>query len=208
MTLFDNINKEEKNKILKHLNARMMFFKKSMTILSNVSNSNTLSYISSGQVHITRIDYYGNKTIISTLNEGDIFGPTMFSLNNNEIFIVAASDTEVIMFDYELLIAPSKSHILIQQRLIDNLFNKVVEFLNNSYERIQVLTKKTIRDKLLEYFKTLSHKRGSKKFKLPMSFVEIADYLAIDRSAMMREIKNLKEEGFIEIENKIVKIYF
>ena len=63
--------------------------------------------------------------------------------------------------------------------------------------RIELLSKKTIRDKLVSYFKILSENTFSKTFTLPLSLTDLADYLSIDRSAMMRELKTLKDEGFI-----------
>ena len=43
----------------------------------------------------------------------------------------------------------------------------------------------------------MSAKNFSKTFTLPFSLTDLADYLSIDRSAMMRELKNLKNEGII-----------
>ena len=73
--------------------------------------------------------------------------------------------------------------------------------MNNTVKlnmRIELLTKKNIRDKLLSYFNIISSKNFSKTFTLPFSLTDLADYLSIDRSAMMRELSHLKEEGFIE----------
>ena len=64
--------------------------------------------------------------------------------------------------------------------------------------RIELLTKKNIRDKLLTYFNILSTKNLSKTFRLPFTLTDLADYLSVDRSAMMRELSHLKQEGFIE----------
>ena len=65
-------------------------------------------------------------------------------------------------------------------------------------ELAEKLTKKNIRDKLLTYFNLLSTRKLSKTFSLPFSLTDLADYLSVDRSAMMRELSHLKEEGFIE----------
>ena len=71
--------------------------------------------------------------------------------------------------------------------------------------RIELLTKRSTRDKLLGYFSFLSSRNFSKHFELPFSLTDLADYLSVDRSAMMREIKLLKEDGFItKIGNQII----
>ena len=70
--------------------------------------------------------------------------------------------------------------------------------------RIELLTKRTIREKLLGYFSILSTRSFSKTFLLPFSLTDLADYLSIDRSAMMRELSTLKEDGIIKkVGNKI-----
>ena len=75
-------------------------------------------------------------------------------------------------------------------------------------ERIEILTKKTIRNRLLEYFTIMSNKHGTKFIYLPFNYTDLADYLAIDRCAMSRELKNLKEEGFIEIKGKRITLLY
>lgn len=74
--------------------------------------------------------------------------------------------------------------------------------------RIELLSKRTIREKLLGYFNIVSARNMSKTFKIPFSLTDLADYLSIDRSAMMREIKYLREDGFMEKSgNRITLLY-
>ena len=63
---------------------------------------------------------------------------------------------------------------------------------------ISILSQKTNRDKILSYFRILSQNSFSKTFTVPFSLTDLADYLSVDRSAMMREIKALKEDGIIK----------
>ena len=85
------------------------------------------------------------------------------------------------------------------------LLAKKVVVMNN---RIDVLTKKTIREKLLEYFRAEEKENLSKVFYLKLNYTELADYLGVDRSALMSELKNLKNEGFIETKQKRIKLNF
>lgn len=75
-------------------------------------------------------------------------------------------------------------------------------------ERIEILANKTIRNKLLAYFKITSKKSKSKIIYLPFNFSELADYLVVDRCAMSRELKNLKDDGLIEVEGKKIKLFY
>ena len=54
----------------------------------------------------------------------------------------------------------------------------------------------------------ISTRKLSKTFELPLSLTDLADYLSVDRSAMMRELKLLKEDGLVDkIGNRIILLY-
>ena len=90
--------------------------------------------------------------------------------------------------------------------IIQNMIQILAKKIYTQNERIEILTKRTIRDKLLEYFHTLAKKTSSKTIYLPFSYTDLADYLSIDRAAMMREIKNLKDDGIIYTNGKMIRI--
>ena len=89
-----------------------------------------------------------------------------------------------------------------------NLIRILAQQLSTKNERIELLTKRTTRDKLLEYFRMLSQKKGSRTFNIPMTFTELANYLSVDRSAMTREIGYLKQEGFIKTNSKRITLLY
>jgi len=208
VSLFDKIDKNDVNKMLKCFNAKKINYKKDRTILSNVSNTTKFGIILKGSANVIRVDYNGVRSIIERLEINSIFGGPLYSSFNNELSIVATTDSEILEFDYSHIISRCKKNCECHTKILDNMLqilaNKVVE--NN--EKILIMSKKSIREKLLEYFKTRAYKAGSKSFKMDFTLTDLADYLSIDRSAMMREIKNLKNDGFIEIINKRIYLYF
>ena len=74
--------------------------------------------------------------------------------------------------------------------------------------RIELLTKRSTRDKLLSYFSLISTRKLSKSFVLPFTLTDLADYLSVDRSAMMREIKLLKEDGLIQKNGNTITLLY
>ena len=206
MSIFDNIDLKDIEKLNKLLCAKRLFFKKDGIILSNINNISTLGVIVTGSASLIRVDYDGTRSIIENLETGDIFESKMFSSFNNELSIISNSNTEVILFDYDLIFSNYSKSYYYHIQFINNLLLIMINKLNNNYERIQVLTKKTIRDKLLEYFKVISIKKNNKTFTLPMNYGELALYLSVNRSALMRELKCLKDEKIIKINNKKITL--
>jgi CRP-like cAMP-binding protein len=72
---------------------------------------------------------------------------------------------------------------------------------------VDVLSRRSIREKLLCYFRQLADEAGSDTFTLPFSLSTLADYIATDRSAMMRELKRLREEGVIRSDGRKFTLY-
>ena len=184
-------------------------FSKGETITTYIEKRNQLCILVSGEADLIRYDFNGNKTIIGNFTDNDIFGEALYPANtNNELFVQARKDSTVIFLIYDNIINPCRSdcdfHEEFSSKLQLLMMNKIIS-LNT---RIELLTKKNIRDKLLSYFQLITSKNLSKTFFVPFSLTDLADYLSVDRSAMMRELSHLKEEGFIKKKgNKITLLY-
>lgn len=203
--LFYNITNTEKEKILSFLEANTMKFKKNTTILSNQKNENIIGIIIEGNIEIIKTDYNGNKNIIEDLYDGAIFGTTMSSIKNNEYSLITKEDTTISIIYFDAIINNSLNYKYFNQ-FLKNLLCIMLDKISINNNRIEILTNKTIRNKLLVYFKQISKKNKSKIIYLPYNYTDLADYLAIDRSAMYRELKNLKEEGLIQIKDKRITL--
>lgn len=67
-------------------------------------------------------------------------------------------------------------------------------------EKLEVVSKKTLRRKILTYLSFQAEEQGSKTITLPLSRTELADYLCADRTAVSRELARMKEEGTIDFD--------
>lgn len=203
--LFENIDFKHQEKILKSLEANTYTYKKDSIILDKIKDENIIGIVITGYLHIIKTDYNGNVTIIEKLEENSIFGSMFSNISNSEFQIVTKEDSKIIIIDYDQITNiqnNSPYYIKFIQNLLKIIFTKIEE----KNDRIEILTEKTIRNKLLKYFQIISKKNGSKNIYLPFTLTELAEYIAVDRSAMSRELKNLKDDNIIEINNKVIKI--
>ena len=174
-------------------------FKKDEIITTYIEKRNQICILISGSADLVRYDSNGNKSIIEHFSKNDIFGELFYTVAvNNELFVKARKNCEVLILSYEILKHKCKQNCKFHQELINNLYDIILSQVTSLNTRIELLTKRTIRDKLLGYFSILSIRNFNKTFSLPISLTDLADYLSVDRSAMMREIKCLKDEGFIK----------
>lgn len=198
--LFYGFDEKEKKNILKRLNTKKLKYNKDGIIASNINNIDTIGIILGGCVNIIRYDTNGKRTILNTLHQGEIFGKNFTKTSNSELYAVAKEYCEILFIEYNKIIE-SKNTLLISN-VLKIFSNKILE-LN---DRIELLTKNTIREKLLEYFKALQSKNSSKTFFISMTYTDLADYLSVDRSSLMRELKNLIEDKIIKKDGKKITI--
>lgn len=174
-------------------------FKKSEIITTYIQKRNQVCILISGEADLVRYDYNGNKSIVEHFTQNDIFGEVFYTITtNNELFVIAKKNCEVIFLIYDNLRQKCKTTCKFHQTLSQNFSELILQKVTILNNRIELLTQRSTRDKLIGYFSTLSARNFSKTFKLPFSLTDLADYLSVDRSAMMRELKSLKEDGFIE----------
>lgn len=207
LTLFDNIEETDIKKMLKCFNSKKRAFKKDSTALSNIRNTNLIGIILKGTANLVKYDYNGNRTIIEKLSKDSVFGEA-FSSGNGEMSLITTSPCEILFIDYAQIITRCKKNCPYHTTFIDNMLQLLATKIVNMNERIDILAKRSIRDKLLTYFDIMSKNKLYKTFTLSFSYTDLADYLSIDRSAMMRELKNLRDEGFIETKGKRISLKY
>ena len=205
--IFDGIDEQDVKKLLNEFNAFSIHYKKDATILSNVSKTSQFYIIQSGKANVTRYNFNGTKTIMEKLDTGDIFG-SFSGTSDDDLYVIASSDIDIISFEYNKLINRSGKNVDAHNKLIDNVLTKLADKLISYNERIEILTEKTIRDKLLKYFSYLSKKQITKHIIIPFTLSDLSDYLAVDRSAMMRELKNLNEDQLISSKGRYINLKY
>ena len=174
-------------------------FEKNEVITTYIQKRNQFCILADGNADLVRYDLNGNRTIVEHFSKNDIFGEVFYTVTtNNELLVEARSKCTILIYTYDDIHNKCRNNCKFHQTLSENLPELILSKVTTLNTRIELLTKRSIRDKLIGYFSLLSTRSLNKSFTLPFSLTDLADYLSVDRSAMMREIKLLKEDGFIE----------
>lgn len=206
---FEGLTKFQKNKLFDLLGVHIYNFDKNQEILPTIKNENIIGIILEGSAQIVDVEYNGNEIVKEKLEKDSVFGSNISYTNSESCQIIAKHDTQVLVIDYVKLINPVNLNHNYFNLFFYNLFDIMSDKLKKMNERVKILEKKQIREKLLEFFDIEYKKYHIRNtINLNFSFKHLADYLAIDRSAMFREIKHMKEEKLIEIHNKKINLLY
>ncbi len=206
--LFKGIHPSKQGFLLKMLEASSLHFSVNELVSSKIKMNNYIAIVKTGYLNIIKTDSAGNRSLVEALDEGDVFGTNISNLVNSDYDVIAKEESLVIFIDTAYIYSNANINSSIFSQFLINLLEITQKKLTLNNERVDILTNKTIRNKLLSYFKYSYMDTNARIVYVPSSFTALADYLAIDRSAMSRELKNLKDEGLIEIKNKKIKLLY
>ncbi len=206
--LFDGLNELQIKNLLLSLNAKEIKYASGEEICSYNKTPNVFGVIINGKAHVKKLDVDGNFFILETLTKNSVFSDALSYLATdlNYISVYALETTTVLFLDSSVIF--NREQVANEQRLtfINNLLLYIIEKSKTLAKRIEILSNKSIKDKLLSYFSLLAKNNNSNTFTVPMSYTNLAQYLCVDRSAMMREIKKLNDDGFIKSTKRQVTI--
>ncbi len=175
---------------------------KIITICS--SENNEIGIITSGTACLSTVNTEDQRRILDFYMPGDIFGMHFIPDNENKAFyIIAKTKCIVKLINYQKFISCCENHCEKHTKVIDSL---IMSSTKRHLMHIDILSQRSLRSKIMSLFQYLSAEKGKNAFTLPLPLSDLADYLAVDRSAMMREIKKLNEEGVIKSEKRKITL--
>lgn len=206
--LFQDIGYENYRQMLACFQAVPKSYRPEEVIYDFSDPSGSVGVVERGEASLIRIDEEGVATVLEELGPGGVFGKSLAfsSSGRDSLEVVCRTACEVVFIDYPHILKRCERACTHHSLLVQNMLRLISDKAQALSERVDVLSRRSIREKLLCYFHQLAEKAGSSTFQLPFSLSMLADYIATDRSAMMREMKRLKEEGVLRSEGRRITL--
>lgn len=197
--LFNNINPCELDSLLPCLNSKILSYKKNEFIYHIGENISSIGLVLSGSVHIIKEDFWGNQSILTKITVGHLFGETYACTQSQKlgVSIITTEPTEIIFLNVKCIMTTCSSTCKFHTRLIQNFLYVLAEKNLMLTKKIEHISQRNTRDKLLSYLSSESQRQKSSSFDIPFNRQQLADYLYVDRSAMSNELCKLRDEGIL-----------
>ncbi len=206
--LFFSVDDESLIRMLGCLGARIESFDKKYTIMAEGNAAKYIGIVLSGSAQLISTDYYGNRSIISRIEASEIFAEAFAcaEISAIPVSVEANEPSEVMFIDCSHILHTCHNNCGFHQQLIFNLMKSLAEKSLKFHEKIDVVSKRTTREKLMAYLMLQAKLTGSSEFYIPYDRQELADYLDVDRSGLSAEISKLRAEGIIESNKRYFKL--
>jgi len=186
------------------VNTTSQVYQEKETILDFTVSKKQIGFIEYGKAKVLKTDEHGNTTIIKELKTHDILSNLFFQDLNQEIYIISSSDCKITFIDYYDVIKNCNMGCSFHNHMVFILFELLIHDYKAQNEKIELLSIRTVREKIM-YF--LVHRMNEEHiFSVTTSYTAISEYMAVDRSHFMRELKKLERDGFIKRQHKQIEI--
>lgn len=173
-------------------------FRVGEVIQTITEKSGQVGVIRKGRAHISCIDKEGRDNTIELLNAGDCFGEYFLKpLGTQEYVVYADADCYVMFINFSNVLHSCRSNCENHAELVKDLLFLTAQKAQSLSLHVNVLSQRTLRAKLMTYLGYQKEEANSNTVVLPMTLGALADYLSVDRSAMMREIRKMNDDGII-----------
>lgn len=200
--LFSGASDEDIEAMLGCLQARLCTYKKGEYVLREGERIERLMMLVKGELHIQRDDYWGNRSIISMVGVGEMFGEAYAAPESGPLMndVLAVEDSAVIFLDIGKLLTVCPNGCKFHAMAVKNLFFAISEKNRKLVRKLGYMSRRTTRKKLIAYLSEEAKRQNSGAFSIPFNRQQLADFLSVDRSAMSNELCKLRDEGLIEFE--------
>lgn len=207
--LFEGMDEKDIESMLGCLNAYQKDFEEGGMVYGEGEKVGSVGVVLEGRVQVVREDVHGNRIILTEWGEGNLFGEAFAPAEVAEIPVsVFASDKSKILFlDFARIITQCSSHCVFHSRLIRNMMKVIAKKNMVLNQRIELLGKRSIREKLLCYFWAKQKEMKNNHISLPFNRNELADFLCVDRSAMSRVLGQMKQEGILSFKKNVFELH-
>ena len=207
--LFRGIPNGELAALLECLRAHVQQIKKGEVIWEPAKQFPFLGVVLKGGIMTLQEDLRGNRSIVGDYGPGDFLGEN--DLGENALgaadgcqpyFLDVYEKTTALLLDTRKLTAPCPKACVAHYQLMRNMVEALAQKETRLLHKIETLSKRTTRDKVLSYLTILSARAGARKVTIPYTRQELADILAVDRSAMCTELTRMQNDGLIRYDRR------
>lgn len=197
-SLFAGISAEDIHSMLGCLAAREKNYRKGDFIHHPGDCIHTIGLVLTGCVHLLKEDLWGNANLMAECRPGEIFGEAYAICGDKplELSVQAAASSRILFLNLQKMLTTCGSSCEFHNRLIHNLVVVMSEKNFSLSRKLEHMSKRTTREKLLSYLSAEAIRQERMEFDIPFNRQQLADYLSVDRSAMSSELGKLQAEGY------------
>lgn len=204
--LFSDIDAAELETMLKCLGAEMKDAGKDRIVLLAGDKPQHVGIVFTGQLHIIREDYDGNRSLVAAVMPGEIFAEALCcaGIEESPVTVMAGVDSTVMLLPFSRILHTCPNACSYHTKLIENMLGLIATKNLRLQSRMEIVGLKSVRAKIVRYLESFLPKQDC-EITIPFNREQLADFLCVERSALSHELSKMKKDGLIDYrKNKFI----
>lgn len=203
ISLFSAVKKSELEKLLADNHIYKKHYSKGVTVHNANETCRTLDIVLSGSLVAYSLSTNGSSTTMFEFSKGSVIGANLLFGENHSypLNIYCLTDCQIVHININAVLG-----LLHDYNFTLHYIKSISQNSQGINQKIAMFTQRTLRENIMNYLKQQTIIQKSSVILLPISKRQLADYLGVQRPSLFRELKKLKEEGIIEINNRTITI--
>lgn len=205
--LFKDIEKKFIKKFLNKSNFKIISIKKGDLLLREGDYLDYICIVLEGKVDVTKYCIDGHEIIMSQIYPGEVIGLDVITTPKSKSFYNIIATDQLRVLKISKLI--SNDELLVNEygkRIMMNVINYLANENVKKCYKIEVVSQKRIRNKIMTYLLIQKKKHKSNKFKISFDRDQLANFLCINRSVLSSELSKMQKEGIIRFKKNEFEI--
>ncbi len=206
--LFDGIAPENRMAMLHCTGYHVAGYQKGQPVVLEQERVMYIGIVLEGAVDMVKEDLWGNKTILARIEKNDLFGET-FACGSDSLAVVSfivSKNARILFMPFCKAMHTCANSCEFHRKLVDNMVRIIADKNRELLRKIEVISQKTLREKILSYLSVQAQQQNARYFQIPLGRTELAEYLCADRTALARELGKMKNEGLIDYDKNMFRI--
>ena len=207
--LFKGFSKYDCKCIYSLMQPRCMNYIKNEVIIHEGNKVDCIGIIVRGRISCAKYDCEGKVNLMEIM-ECPMLLCTEIVLTSSRISpltIISAEDSSVLFFPYNRFMENDSISDKYKIKMMNNIIHLLANDNIKKMYKIIVLSKKSLRERILMYLHLMETKRGESTFSIGMNREQFAQYLCVNRSALSNELSIMKKEGLISFDKNIFTVH-
>ena len=192
--LFAGVETHDLDSMMSCLSAKERNYKKNEFIFHTGDKVTQIGMVLEGTVHMMKEDVWGNVMILGEAGPGDL------------VSVVAKTDVKVLFLDIQKVLTICSNGCEFHSKIIRNLLSSIAARTLAMTRKVEHMSQRSLRDKVLSYLSSESVRAGSEEFTISFNRQQLAEYLSVDRSALSAELGKMRDEGMLEFRKNYFKL--
>ncbi len=199
--LFESLTDNEISAALAFFDARESTYEKGDAVKRLHQPFTRFALVMQGRVQVYTDDLSGEQMMMAHVEKGGMFGESLSYLCKDEpVYAIAASPCRILWLSPENIRRLQPANAL-EQTLIHRFIASLAGRALQMNDRIQILSKKTLEEKLKAFLSFYQMRRGM-QFTIPFNRTELATYLGSNRSALSRVMSRMQKNGLFSCQGR------